>query len=56
METYYELVRLMIECELQLKGTKTIKEFAPSCSISELAFHLYKHGVRIESGVKENDK
>ena len=52
METYYKLINLMIQCESDLKDKKTIKEFAPSCSINELAFYLYKHGVKIESEVK----
>lgn len=52
METCYKLIDLMIQCESDLKGNKTSKEFMPSCSINELAFYLYKHGVKIESEVK----
>ncbi len=48
MDNYRELIKLLIQCERDLKGVKVIKEFAPSCSINEIAFYLYKHGVKVK--------
>lgn len=48
MDNYRELIKLLIRCERDLKGIKVIKEFAPSCSINEIAFYLYKHGVEVK--------
>ena len=48
MDNYRELIKLLIQCERDLKGVKVIKEFAPSCSINEIAFYLYKHGVEVK--------
>lgn len=51
MDNYRELINLLIQCERDLKGIKVSKEFAPSCSINEIAFYLYKRGVEVK-GVK----
>ena len=48
MDNYRELIKLLIRCERDLKGIKVIKEFAPSCSINEIAFYLYKHGAIVK--------
>ena len=48
MDNYRELIKLLIACERDLKGVKVSKEFAPSCSINEIAFYLYKCGVEVK--------
>ena len=48
MDNYRELIKLLIRCERDLKGVKVSKDFAPSCSINEIAFYLYKHGVKVK--------
>ena len=58
MDNYRELIKLLIQCERDLKGVKVIKEFAPSCSSNEIAFYLYKHGVTVkgvDADVQENE-
>lgn len=50
--TYNALILLLMRCERELKGNKTNKYFAPSCSINEIANYLCEHGVKIESEVK----
>lgn len=42
MDNYRELIKLLIQCERDLKGIKVSKEFAPSCSINEIAYYLSK--------------
>ena len=46
MDEYYKLLDLLIKCEEELRDIKTSKEFSPSCSISEIAYYLYKNGVK----------
>ena len=43
----------MCKCEKDLKGHKVDKTFATSCSINEVAFYLYKHGVKV---VRESEE
>lgn len=52
---YKKLKDLIIQCEYELRGNKTSKEFAPSCSIDILALYLHMHGVKVESEVVDND-
>lgn len=54
MEDYAKLIDLICQCELELKGHKSDKTFAPSCSIDDIAFYLYKHGVKTEKGDNAN--
>lgn len=50
MEDYKKLIELMIRCEKDLKGHRVDRTFSPSSNINEIAFYLYKHGVKVEKG------
>ena len=47
MDNYKKLIDLIIKYEKDLNGYKISKEFSSSCSINEIAFYLYKHGVTV---------
>lgn len=55
ISNYEKIKDLIIQCEYELRGNKTSKEFAPSCSIDILALYLHMHGVKVESEVVDND-